>query len=135
LGLAGVVAKEKAGVRLDSKQGRRYRMSDNVIHVNDQDFAQAVLDSDLPVLVDFWADWCGPCHIVAPIVEEIAREHAGTLRVAKLNVDENPYTAQQYGVLSIPTLILVSGGEEKGRVVGARSKDSIVQTLLRDAAA
>lgn len=110
-------------------------MSDNVIHVNDQDFAQAVLDSDLPVLVDFWADWCGPCHIIAPVVEEIAREHAGTLRVAKLNVDENPYTAQQYGVLSIPTLILFSGGEEQGRVVGARSKDSIVQTLLRDAAA
>jgi thioredoxin len=72
-------------------------MSDNVIHVNDQDFAQAILDSDLPVLVDFWADWCGPCHIVAPVVEEIAREHAGTLRVATLNVDENPYTAQQYG--------------------------------------
>jgi thioredoxin 1 len=110
-------------------------MSDNVIHVNDQDFAQAVLDSDLPVLVDFWADWCGPCHIVAPVVEEIAREHAGTLRVATLNVDENPYTAQQYGVLSIPTLILFSGGAEHGRVVGVRGKDSIVQTLLRDAAA
>jgi thioredoxin 1 len=92
-------------------------MSDHVINVNDQDFAQAVLDSDLPVLVDFWADWCGPCHIVAPVVEEIAREHAGTVRVAKLNVDENPYTAQQYGVLSIPTLILFSRGEEQGRVL------------------
>ena len=110
-------------------------MSDNVIHVNDREFAQGVLDSDLPVLVDFWADWCGPCHIVAPVVEEIAREHAGTLRVAKLNVDENPYTAQRYGVLSIPTLILFSGGKEQGRVIGARSKDSIQQTLLRDAAA
>ncbi len=110
-------------------------MSNQIIHVNDHDFAQAVLDSDPPVLVDFWADWCGPCHIVAPVVEEIAREHAGRLRVAKLNVDENPYTAHQYGVLSIPTLILFSGGEEQGRVVGARSKDSIEQTLLRDAAA
>ena len=110
-------------------------MSNEITRVNDQDFAQAVLESDVPVLVDFWADWCGPCHIVAPVVEEIAREHAGTLRVVKLDVDENPYTAQQYGVLSIPTLILFSGGEEQGRVVGARSKESIVQALLRDAAA
>jgi len=110
-------------------------MSNEIIHVSDQDFVETVVDSDLPVLVDFWADWCGPCHIVAPVVEEIAQEHAGTLRVAKLNVDENPYTAQQYGVLSIPTLILFSGGEEQGRVVGARSKDFILQTLLRDAAA
>ena len=110
-------------------------MSNEIIHVSDQDFVETVKDSDLPVLVDFWADWCGPCHIVAPVVQEIATEQAGRLRVAKLNVDENSYTAQQYGVLSIPTLILFRGGEEQGRVVGARSKDSIVQTLLRDAAA
>lgn len=110
-------------------------MSEEIIHVTDQDFLEAVLDSNLPVLVDFWADWCGPCHIVAPVVEEIAAEQEGRLRVAKLNVDENPYTARQYGVLSIPTLILFSGGEEQGRFVGARSKDSILQTLLRDVAA
>lgn len=109
-------------------------MTDEIVHVSDQDFAQAVLGSDLPVLVDFWADWCGPCHIVAPVVEEIATEQAGKLRVAKLDVDENPYTAQQYGVLSIPTLILFSDGEEQGRVVGARSKDSIAQALLQSVA-
>jgi thioredoxin 1 len=110
-------------------------MSNEIIHVNDQDFVEEVMDSDLPVLVDFWADWCGPCHIVAPVVQEIATEQAGRLRVAKLNVDENPHTAQQYGVLSIPTLILFRGGEERARIVGARSKDSIEQALLRDVAA
>ena len=110
-------------------------MSDDLIHVNDHDFAEAVLRSELPVLVDFWADWCGPCHMVAPIVEEIAREQAGMLRVAKLNVDDNPYTARQYGVLSIPTLILFSGGEERARVVGARGKEHIAQALLGDLAA
>jgi thioredoxin 1 len=106
-------------------------MSNVVIHVSDQDFTQEVLGSELPVLVDFWAQWCGPCHIVAPVVEEIATERAEGLRVAKLNVDENPHTAQQYGVLSIPTLILFGGGEEQGRVVGARSKASITQALLQ----
>ncbi len=110
-------------------------MTNEIIHVSDQDFVETVMDSDLPVLVDFWADWCGPCHIVAPVVQEIATEQAGRLRVAKLNVDENPYTAQQYGVLSIPTLILFRGGEERARVVGARSKDSIEQAFLRDVAA
>lgn len=110
-------------------------MSNEIIQVNDQDFATTVLESDLPVLVDFWADWCGPCHIVAPVVGEIADEQTGKLRVAKLNVDDNPYTAQQFGVLSIPTLILFSGGAEQGRVVGARSKEFISQTLLRTVAA
>jgi thioredoxin 1 len=110
-------------------------MSEQIKHVSDGDFTETVLNSDLPVLVDFWADWCGPCHLVAPIVEELAVEEAGKLGVAKLNVDENPHTAQRYGVLSIPTLILFSGGEEKGRVVGARSKDSIAEALLRDAVA
>lgn len=110
-------------------------MSNQIIHVSDQDFVETVVDSDLPVLVDFWADWCGPCHIVGPVVQEIATGRAGRLRVAKLNVDENPYTAQQYGVLSIPTLILFKGGEEQGRVVGVLSKDSLEQALLRDVAA
>lgn len=110
-------------------------MSEDIIHVNDGDFAQRVLDSDLPVLVDFWAEWCGPCHVVAPVIEEIAGEQAGRLRVAKLNVDDNPYTAQQYGVLGIPTLILFSGGEETARVVGTRGKAHIVQTLLGGLAA
>lgn len=110
-------------------------MSNQIINVNDQDFVQTVLESDLPVLVDFWAAWCGPCHIVAPVIEEIAGEQSERLRVAKLNVDDNPHTARQYGVLSIPTLILFRGGEERARVIGARGKDYIVQTLLGQLAA
>jgi thioredoxin 1 len=114
---------------------RRESMSSDIVHVNDQDFVETVVESDLPVLVDFWADWCGPCHIVAPVVEDIAAEQAGRLRVAKLNVDESPFTAQQYGVQSIPTLILFRDGEEQGRVVGAQSKDFIAQALLHESAA
>jgi thioredoxin 1 len=110
-------------------------MSKDIVTVSDQDFERQVLQSDTPVLVDFWAEWCGPCHMVAPVVQEIAEEQAEKLRVAKLNVDDSPYTAQQFGVFSIPTLILFSGGEERGRVVGARGKQYIVQTLLGDLAA
>jgi thioredoxin 1 len=110
-------------------------MSEKILDVSDQDFAEAVANSELPVLVDFWADWCGPCHIVAPVVEEIAIEQAGRLRVAKVNVDENPSTSQRYGVQSIPTLILLSRGEEQGRIIGAQGKDAITQALLRDVAA
>ncbi len=110
-------------------------MSDRIIPVNDASFAKQVLESDRPVLVDFWADWCMPCHIVAPVVQEIAEERPDTLRVAKLNVDDNPDTAQHYAVLSIPTLILLADGQERGRLVGARSKAGIVQALLGDTAA
>jgi thioredoxin 1 len=111
-------------------------MREDIITVTDQDFAKQVLGSELPVLVDFWAPWCGPCHVVAPVVEEIAAEQAGKLRVAKLNVDDSPQTAQRFGVLSIPTLMLFRGGQEQGRLIGAQGKESIVRTLLGgDAAA
>jgi thioredoxin 1 len=110
-------------------------MRDDIVTVTDQDFEEQVLRSELPVLVDFWAPWCGPCHTVAPVLEQIAAEQAGKLRVAKLDVDDSPRTAQQMGVLSIPTLILFRGGQEHGRVIGAQGKDSIVRTLLGDAAA
>jgi thioredoxin 1 len=97
--------------------------------VTDQDFGTTVLASDKPVLVDFWADWCVPCHMVSPVVEEIAQEQGERLAVAKLNVDDNPETARRYGVMSIPTLILFKGGEEKARVVGARGKDAILREI------
>ena len=104
-------------------------MSDNVTQVTDQDFGTLVLESDRPVLVDFWAEWCVPCHMVSPVVEEIARDHVEVLSVGKLNVDDNPETARRYGVMSIPTLIVFKDGQEKARVVGARGKDAILREI------
>jgi thioredoxin 1 len=97
--------------------------------VTDQDFEEKVLQSDKPVLVDFWAEWCVPCHMVSPVVEEIASEHSGEVSVGKLNVDDNPETARRYGVMSIPTLIVFASGEERARVVGARGKEAILREL------
>jgi thioredoxin 1 len=104
-------------------------MGDAVIHVSDQDFHSEVLDASQPVLVDFWAEWCVPCHMVSPVVEEIARQYAHKLKAAKLNVDDNPQTARQYGVMSIPTLIVFKDGQEKARVVGARGKEAILREI------
>ena len=100
-----------------------------VTEVGDQQFDQEILKSERPVLVDFWADWCVPCHMVSPVVEEIGQDRAETLKVAKLNVDDNPESAYRYGVMSIPTLILFKGGEEIARVVGAKPKDAILREL------
>jgi thioredoxin 1 len=94
--------------------------------VTDQDFEERVLKSDEPVLVDFWAEWCVPCHMVSPVVEEIGQDKGDSLRVAKLNIDENPEVTRRYGVMSIPTLVLFRGGEEKARVVGARGKEALL---------
>jgi thioredoxin len=104
-------------------------MSETVREVNEHDFDQVVLKSRTPVLVDFWADWCTPCHMVSPVVEEIGRDKAGHMKVAKLNVDDNPETARKYGVMSIPTLILFKDGEEKARLIGARPKDDILRGI------
>ena len=103
-------------------------MSD-ILTASDAEFEDQVLQSDKPVLVDFWADWCVPCHMVSPVVEEIGQERSESLRVAKLNVDDNPETARRYGVMSIPTLILFKGGEEAVRVVGAQPKDNILKQI------
>ena len=97
--------------------------------VTDQDFEERVLKSDEPVLVDFWAEWCVPCHMVSPVVEEIGQEKGENLRVAKLNIDENPEVTRRYGVMSIPTLMLFKGGEEKARVVGARGKEALLREI------
>ena len=101
----------------------------NVTNVTDQEFQASVLDSQTPVLVDFWAEWCIPCHMVSPVVEEIGQEKGEKLRVVKLNIDENPDVTRKYGVMSIPSLILFKQGQEVARVVGARPKDAILKDL------
>ena len=101
----------------------------NLGTVNDQEFQTSVLDSETPVLVDFWAEWCVPCHMVSPVVEEIGRDKGESLEVAKLNIDDNPEVTRRYGVMSIPTLMLFKGGEEIARVVGARGKDALLREI------
>lgn len=100
-----------------------------VPEVTDASFKQEVLDSKLPVLVDFWAPWCGPCRMVAPVVEEIAQQYEGVIKVVKLNTDENPQTASQYGIRSIPTLMIFKDKEKKDMVVGAVPKTTLANTL------
>ena len=97
--------------------------------VTDRDFEERVLGADVAVLVDFWAEWCVPCHMVSPVVDEIGRDKGERLQVAKLNIDENPNVTRRYGVMSIPTLMLFKGGEEVARVVGARGKDALLKEL------
>ncbi|EHR53888.1 thioredoxin [Saccharomonospora marina XMU15] len=101
----------------------------DTVKVTDSSFADDVLGSDKPVLVDFWATWCGPCKMVAPVLEEIATEHGDKLRVAKLDVDENPNTARDYQVMSIPTLILFKGGRPVKQIVGAKPKAALLSDL------
>ena len=98
--------------------------------VTDETFNQEVLKSDTPTLVDFWAVWCGPCRLVAPVVDEIAREQMGKLKVMKLDVDENQNTAMAYGVMSIPTLILFKNGQPVERIVGFRPKHDMDKKIL-----
>ena len=106
---------------------------DLLVHVTDQEFEGEVLKSEIPALVDFWAPWCGPCHMVAPAVEEIARKFSGRLKVAKMNVDDNRATPGSYGIMSIPTLILFKNGEIVDRITGAVPQsrlEEVVQKVL-----
>ena len=101
----------------------------NTFEITDENFQTEVLESEQPVLVDLWAEWCGPCRMVAPVVKQLADEYDGQLKVGKLDVDTNPSTPVQYGVQGIPTLLLFKGGEEVGRIVGARPKDQFVAMI------
>lgn len=97
--------------------------------ITETNFAAEVLESEQPVIVDFWAEWCAPCHMVAPILDQIAEEHDGDLRLAKVNIDEQPALAQRYGIQSIPTIVLFKGGEPAAAALGAQPKRMLEQAL------
>jgi len=100
-------------------------VSDQIVYTSDSNFENDVLKSDLPVLVDYWAEWCGPCKMIAPILDEIAADYQGKLKIAKVNVDENQQITQKYGIRSIPTLILFKDGNVQAQKVGAMSKSQL----------
>ncbi|MDG2422026.1 MAG: thioredoxin TrxA [Gammaproteobacteria bacterium] len=104
-------------------------MSDNIVHVSDDSFDQDVLKAEGPVLVDFWAEWCGPCKMIAPVLEELADEYGEKLKVCKMDVDANPDTAPKYGIRGIPTLILFNNGELAGTKVGALSRSQLTEFI------
>ena len=100
-------------------------MSEQIVHLSDDSFETEVLKSGQPVLVDYWAEWCGPCKMIAPVLDEIAGEYAGKIKVAKLNIDDNPNTPPRYGIRGIPTLMLLKDGEVEATKVGAVSKSQL----------
>lgn len=104
-------------------------MAENTFTISDATFDEEIGASSEPVIVDFWAEWCGPCKMIAPVLEEIAAEQAGKVRVAKLNVDDNPDAARRYDVMSIPTLIIFKDGEPQKRLVGAKGKGQLLEEL------
>ncbi len=104
-------------------------VSDSVLHVTDADFSETVIKSDRPVLVDYWAEWCGPCKMIAPVLDEISSEYADKLTIAKINIDDNPETPQHYGVRGIPTLMIFKDGEVEATKVGALSKSQLTDFI------
>ncbi len=106
-------------------------MSDAIVTGADATFEAEVLKSDIPVLVDFWASWCGPCLMIAPVIDEIAEANKGKLKVVKMNVDENGRTPQTYGITAIPTLILFKGGQPQEKVVGVESKAKLLERIAK----
>jgi thioredoxin 1 len=118
----------KLAINSSELKQRFLRMS-SALQVTDATFKQEVLESDVPVLVDFWAPWCGPCRMVAPVVDEIATQYAEQIKVVKVNTDDNPSVASQYGIRSIPTLMIFKGGQRVDMVVGAVPKTTLATTL------
>jgi thioredoxin 1 len=104
-------------------------MSENIVTLSDATFDEHVKSSDVPVLVDFWAEWCGPCKMISPVLEEIAAEHAGKIQIGKLNIDDNLEVTRRFDVLSIPTLILFKDGQPEVRLIGAKPKGQLLQEI------
>ncbi|MEM7612483.1 MAG: thioredoxin TrxA [Pseudomonadota bacterium] len=104
-------------------------MSDKILQTSDATFASDVLESDIPVLLDFWAEWCGPCKMIAPLLDAAADDYAGRVKIVKLNIDENPNTPPKYGIRSIPTLMLFKGGSVHAQKLGAMSKSALTEFL------
>jgi len=100
-------------------------VSDQIVYVTDDSFEEEVIKSDVPVLVDYWAEWCGPCKMIAPILDEISSDYDGKLKIAKLNIDDNPGTPPKYGIRGIPTLMMFKGGDVEATKVGALSKSQL----------
>ena len=107
-------------------------MAEEVLfHTTDGNFEAEILKSDIPIMVDFWAPWCGPCHVIAPVIEELAKEYAGKVKVAKMNVDENPATPPRYGIRGIPTVILFKDGKVFDQIVGAVPKSKVEEMIKK----
>lgn len=104
-------------------------MSDTIVHVTDANFEQEVLQSDIPVLVDYWAEWCGPCKMIAPVLEEVAKDYDGKVKICKMDVDENQDTPAKFGIRGIPTLMIFKGGNAEATKVGAVSKNQLTEFI------
>ncbi len=105
-------------------------MTENVLEITDANFEETVLNSETPIVVDFWAEWCGPCKMIAPTLEQLADEYVGKFKVGKLNVDDNRETAMKYGIRSIPTLLVIKEGDVAEQIVGAHPKDTLKNKIL-----